>query len=433
MAHRESQRTRSRQLFSFGLVSLRRVGAGLTSALLLAGGLLWATSQESIVPGGEVDGPHLEWRSLSGAVTRMELSQAGVDWADWGVWMRPVGMSPAPALEGEDVARIQLSNGDHVRARCVGGDDSRLALEGPEGVALPVSIDQLSSLRFSERHAGLTVLEPAAQGDRLYRLSGEAVDRVDGVLLGFSEQGIRLETSLGERVFPWGEVVALFLEPLSFGLEDDALEEETAVVHLTCGSRLRGSLRALHTTGLVLDSGFGEWRIPYAWLHELMRLDGSFRVLSWMPREAGEVVRSPFDPPGAPPLGMVWETQVDRSVQGQVLRAGGRHWSLGLGVHAPSRLRWKLSKNDCALRISAALDASARRGDVLGSVEFQVWLDGEPVWSSGVRQGDQAPITPDPIPLQGAQVLELVVTDGGDGPVLDRAAWLEPLLIQCPQ
>ena len=408
----------------------------------LAAGLAWVAwgvpaatfGQSQGGPSAPAGGPHLEWRSLEGTVARMELTQSDLAQASNfpGVWMKPIGFSPFPRLEGEEVAEVGLIGGDHVRARALGGDEEALALEGSGGRKLRVSIDRLESLQFPERHQDLIALERPPQGDRLYRRTGQAIDRVDGVLLGFSEQGIAMESALGERVFAWGEVVALFIEPLGDGLDGPGEDSEQVVVHLTCGSRLRGALQGLESDELVLAASVGEWRIPYAWLHEMMRLDGSFQVLSWLPRAAQEEVRSPFDPPGAEPLGMVWEPQVDRTVHRELLRAGGRQWSLGLGVHAPSRLRWELDGTDCFLRFSAGLDESARRGEAMGSVEFQVWLDGEPVWSSGVRQGDQAPVTPDPISLRGAKTLELVVTDGGDGPVLDRAAWLEPLLIRCP-
>lgn len=133
---------------------------------------------------------------------------------------------------------------------------------------------------------------------------------------------------------------------------------------------------------------------------------------------------------------MVWPHRIDRGVTGDRLLAGGRTWTQGIGVHAPSHLSWNLDGADCRLMLMAGLDDSARRprgdgGLGGGTVEFRVLVDGEQAWTSGVINADSGVVQPDPIDLSGAKTLELVVTDGGDGPVLDRANWLRPLLVGC--
>jgi alpha-galactosidase len=132
---------------------------------------------------------------------------------------------------------------------------------------------------------------------------------------------------------------------------------------------------------------------------------------------------------------MVWPQRIDRAVTGGRLRAGGKIWTQGIGVHAPSRLQWSVAPGDCRFEFGVALDESSRQDGVgtlaKGSVEFQVWLDGKNVWSSGVVTQAQGVLLPDGIDVRGAQLLELVVTDGGDGPVLDRANWLRPIMIGC--
>ncbi|MEZ6018593.1 MAG: NPCBM/NEW2 domain-containing protein [Planctomycetota bacterium] len=216
------------------------------------------------------------------------------------------------------------------------------------------------------------------------------LDKVDGVLMGFSDQGVLFDTSLGDRVFAWGEVVHLYIEPLE---EPQPVDGTEALVDLHGGGMLRGVLRSIDATGIELGSGFGTWKVPYAWIREMALLDGSFRYLTWLTPEASEAPRSPFDAPDSPPLGMVWPMRVDRSVTGDLLRAGGRVWSHGLGVHAPSRLRWKLDGGDCWLRLTAGLEDSAVRGDQAGTVRFSVWVDGKEVWDSGLRRGGEATLT----------------------------------------
>ncbi|MCB9908057.1 MAG: NPCBM/NEW2 domain-containing protein [Planctomycetes bacterium] len=378
-------------------------------------------------------GPALEWRNLEGEVRVMPLDQTPGDALEglFGTWMQPVGLAPLESEAGPDRADLSLLGGDHLLGRIEGGDAESLRVICPGPTRLSLPVDALRSVVFPARRTGSGALQAPDAGDRLYRRVGDAMDRIDGVLVGFSDQGIELETSLGSRVFAWGEVVALFIEALDTPDAEPSGAGPQVLLDLTCGSRLHGTLASIQTQGILLERQGDRWLIPHAWIRELTVLDGSFRYLSWLtPVDSGDL-RSPFDPPGSPPLGMVWPHRVDRTVNGDLLTVGGRVWTHGLGVHAPSRLRWKLDGSDCWLRLAAALDDSALRSERSGSVLFQVLVDDKEVWSSGIRRGGQPAISPDPIDLRGATRLELVVTDGGDGPVLDRAAWLGPILVRC--
>ena len=414
------------------LAGMRRptlTALGATFLLLgLASTFSWGTAQ------GPNKGPSLEWRSLGGDVRRMGLDETpgGSLEALFGTWMRPVGLAPWQPVDGSNAAWVGLPQGDRLQCLVLGGDAMSLQVQGAGQTGLQIPIDGMLSLEFPGRRPEVGLLEAAPQGDRLYRLSGSNMDRVDGVLTGFSEQGIGMETSLGDRVFPWGEVVALFIEPLGDGQDDATQGPGISLVDLVCGSRLRGQLKSIDESAVTLTQFGLDWRIPYPWIREMTRLDDRFKFLSWVePLDEGPA-RSPFDPPGSEPVGMVWPHRLDRTVSGGWLTAGGRVWSHGIGVHAPSQLRWELDGTYCSLRLSAGLDDTARRAGMAGSVTFAVHVDGQQVWSSGIRRGGEPVLTPEAIDLTGAKMLELIVTDGGDGPVLDRAAWLSPILIRCP-
>lgn len=74
-------------------------------------------------------------------------------------------------------------------------------------------------------------------------------------------------------------------------------------------------------------------------------------------------------------------------------------------------------------------DAIARRyGAGLGSVTFEVWLDGTKVFDSGLVTGASAVVHLD-LTVDGAQVLRLVVTDGGDGRSYDWGDWAGAQLV----
>ncbi len=385
----------------------------------------------------------LTWRTLDGSTRQTPLNQApGAQLEDWmGPWMLPEGLPAASPLESEDPMLVGLVGGDRLFSTAKGGDGGALLVRCTGDTDLSLSIDQIESLMFPARQAGRGSLEAASEGDRLYRVAGKGLDRIDGVLVGFDPEGVRFEGSLGEKLYAWNEVVGLFIEALSVASESSGGEDaKMALVEWTDGSRLRGKLVSVESGGVTLapisEFEAPTWFIPMSAVREMVLLDGSFRFLSWQTMEDSGPDRSPFDPPGVEPLGMVWPHRIDRSVTGGPLLSGGRSWTQGLGVHAPSHLKWKLDGADCQLVLAVALDdsalANAKGGRVQGgSVEFQVLVDGKSAWKSGRVTSGQAMIEPDAIDLLGAKTLELVVTDGGDGPVLDRANWLRPLLIGC--
>lgn len=389
--------------------------------------------------------PVLTWRTLEGVARQVPLSKApGAQLEPWmGPWMEPGGLQAPAALEGRDVMVVELLGGDRLFAKASGGDGGGLLVECVGSTELSLSIEQISHLIFPSRQAGRGSLEAAPEGDRLYRLAGKGLDRVDGVLVGFGAEGVRFEGRLGEKLYAWADVVGLFIEALEGDPAksmEGSKEAPVALVEWTDGSRLRGRLVEVASDVVILapiaEFELPSWSIPMAAVREMVLLDGSFRFLPWQPIADAGPVHSPFDPEGAEPLGMLWPHRIDRSVMGGVLSAGGRSWTQGIGVHSPSQLTWNLDGQDCKLVLSMGLDDSAQgagrtANPAQGSVEFQILVDGKQVWGSGLVTAAQGIIQPDPIDLSGAKTLQLRVTDGGDGPVLDRADWLRPLLIRC--
>jgi len=118
--------------------------------------------------------------------------------------------------------------------------------------------------------------------------------------------------------------------------------------------------------------------------------------------------------------------EVDRSngeqgaTDGKPLSIGGVAYQRGLGVHAPSDLRFNLN-GACAGSFVADLGVDDEVGDN-GSVVFQVYLDGVLSYDSGALTGASLRKTV-LVPLANKGELRLVVTDGGDGNGFDHADW----------
>ena len=110
---------------------------------------------------------------------------------------------------------------------------------------------------------------------------------------------------------------------------------------------------------------------------------------------------------------------LDQNCEGKPLAMGDMTFDKGLGVHAPSNVRYTLDGSARRLVGIAGLDRAVKDR---GLVEFKVLVDGEELFSSGPVSGDTlAPL--DVLIPPGASQLELVVTNGGNGKAFDHANW----------
>lgn len=142
-----------------------------------------------------------------------------------------------------------------------------------------------------------------------------------------------------------------------------------------------------------------------------------------MPAFAGlkEVALSSLD---LGPLAVGWgQPKANRSIDGNPLRIGGRAFASGLGVHAESLFRIRLSGQATAFHAWVGVDDEIPKVKS-GTVQFRVLVDGQPAWDSGVMRNGQ-PAKEVSVPLAGAKLLELEVGDGGDGISNDHADWAE--------
>ena len=113
--------------------------------------------------------------------------------------------------------------------------------------------------------------------------------------------------------------------------------------------------------------------------------------------------------------------QSDRSVERNALSIGGEQLAHGLGSHAAGRIVYDL--DGTYSRFVALIGVDDERAGQ-GSVVFQVYLDAQKVFDSGVVKGGQPPLGVD-VPLGKAKRLSLVMTDAGDGINSDHADWAE--------
>jgi len=371
--------------------------------------------------------PQLVVEQAGGAVARRPVEGLELESLEavGGALWRVEGVGPAPAsLEGDDVARVELVGGGEILGRLLGGDGEFLDLRLVGGTQLRLSIEEIASLRLEARYPDVWT-EPvvaAEAGDRLFRMSGTGLDRIDGTIDAFSLEGVTFETSLGPKTFPWGQVAALFVEV--FEEDEGATPEDAVVVDLVDGSRMTFGFRRLTASGLDLVTPLGRGlRLPLDALSEVLVLDSGVRFLSDL-----EPVASTDTAPFGDDLGMIWPARRDRSTSGSALRAGGRVWTRGLGVHAPSRVEYELGGDWAQLRGAVAIDDEVVPLPARGSVRFRVLGDGRALWESEVVRGGDAPLSLPPLELKGVQRLVLEVDSADEMHVGDRADWLRLVL-----
>jgi hypothetical protein len=122
-------------------------------------------------------------------------------------------------------------------------------------------------------------------------------------------------------------------------------------------------------------------------------------------------------------LGFDCAAHAEDQETGQPLQIGDTTFQRGLGTHANGEITIPLGGNYTAFDSLVGLQPCNRAG----SVEFQVWVDGEQCFASGIiGPMDLIPVHVD---VTGAQELKLVVTDAGiDGNLCDMANWAEARL-----
>ncbi|MFD7017054.1 beta-galactosidase [Streptomyces sp. NPDC059928] len=114
----------------------------------------------------------------------------------------------------------------------------------------------------------------------------------------------------------------------------------------------------------------------------------------------------------------------DAAGDGRPMSIAGVPYAKGLGVHADGDVTVFLGGACSRFTASVGVDDETGGG---GSVAFSVLADGRPVATTAVLRGRQA-ATPLAADVSGAQVVDLVVTDGGDGNGLDHADWADARL-----
>ena len=152
-------------------------------------------------------------------------------------------------------------------------------------------------------------------------------------------------------------------------------------------------------------------------------------VVFLQPRGGRAVYLSDLKPAGyrhVPFLDLSWQYSVDRNLSGAPLRAAGRTYLKGIGMHSASRLTYltegRYGRFDAELAVD---DATAGQG----SVRFRVFVDGKPKFTSDTLRGSDPPV-PISIDISGSNRLDLVVDFADRADQWDHADWLDARFVR---
>jgi parallel beta-helix repeat protein len=114
----------------------------------------------------------------------------------------------------------------------------------------------------------------------------------------------------------------------------------------------------------------------------------------------------------------------EQGADGGTIRLNGTAFTKGLGVHAPSDVRFNLAGTSCTT-FSASVGMDDEVGGN-GDVAFQVWADGVRLWDSGLMTGNSATQTFN-VPISGRSELKLIVWEAANASY-DHADWADARL-----
>ncbi len=356
---------------------------------------------------------------------------AAVD-ADFRVTLQPPGEAEARSMPAADL----VCWGQPAAAR---RGPLLVTADGGLLVADPLAIDPAEVTVYADlfgkltlpvgRLAGVVFAPPAdAPGrDRLLLQVERATGSTDQVLLDNDDQlagtierladdTLHLRTETGVLKVDTGRITALVFNPDL--RQPAAVQELRAWVGFADGSRLIASRLVVDEKTAALSAvGVEGLKTAPGDLVFLQPLGGRAVYLSDL-REAGYR--------HLPYLGSAWPYRRDQSVTGLRLRAGGRLFLKGLGLHSAARLSYDLPGEFRQFQAELAVDDSA---EGQGSVQLRVYVDRKLRFSSETVRGGQAPV-PVRVETVGAKRLDLIVDFADKAHVLDHADLLDARLVE---
>ncbi len=335
------------------------------------------------------------------------------DLVTWGHFVDPApGVHVILSGGGLLVSETARLDGESVTGESVTFGKWKLPIDLVAGILLRPPFDRAAADKLLSR-----VESAAGRDDRLLLDNG---DQLTGTLTALDDKKAVLRGEHGPLEINIDSLAAIVFDPSL--VSRPRATGLRMIVGFQDGSRLTAT--SITTDGanakLTLPGGV-ELTSATSWIVALQTLGGRVAYLS--DREPSSYRHIPY-------LELSWPYRNDRSVGGARLRAGGRLYLKGLGMHSPARITYNLDGDYRRFDAEVAVDDEAR---ARGSVLFRVFVDdGNGDWqeraTSAILRGGQAPHTLS-ADLTGAKRISLLVDFADRGDELDHADWLDARLV----
>ena len=291
----------------------------------------------------------------------------------------------------------------------------KLPLKFLAGVMLHAPIDpqrrdQLAvRLRTMNHEQGASA--PRENADRLLLENG---DELCGRLVALTESAVEFEADLGALTVEIDRVAALAFNPSLRAAAQ--VSHPRWLVGFDDGSVLAAkSIRQNEgRTEVVLGDGATSLATDEEPVF-LQSLGGPTQYLSDL---------RPASDRQLPYLDLPYDYRLDANVAGTRLRAVGKIYPKGVGMHSAARLTWPLEKSYRRFEADLAIDDQTGGR---GSVVFRVFSGSREIYKSPIVRGGDAPL-PVSVDIRDARQLSLVVDYADRADVLDHADWLNARL-----
>lgn len=299
----------------------------------------------------------------------------------------------------------------------------KLKLELLRGIVFRQPSDRLKRDLLKDR-----ILSARGESDRVLFNNG---DNLSGTVISISQETVLLEVKADNEIkIDIDKIEAIILDPSL--VETPKVQGLHAIVGLSDGSRFITQQMTLNQKQATLKiAGNIELSIqpqlkpdtPVDRIVALQPLGGSATYLSDI--KASGYHHEAF-------LKLPWNYRTDRNVLGGHLRARGKLYLKGLGMHSASELVYPIQESQFKqFQAELAIDDFA---GPRGSVVFRVFVDdGSAEWklryTSAIIRGN-SPLQHMSVDLQGVKRIRLRVEFADRGDVLDHADWLGARLVK---
>jgi hypothetical protein len=324
--------------------------------------------------------------------------------------------------------RLFLATGDEITGEVTAGDDEKVSIRSASLGSLDVKVELIRAVALTSDEAEIRrfrkeIVPLDVKGDlvvtRAWTTQTGRLERIDprGIAFEFPSE------SLGKVTLGPDKVIGARLEPLGKPPEPPA--GLRARLDLGDGGAVFGKLRGYRGGTFTLDASLkAGLTIKAAEVRSLSFLGGRIVYLSDLEPVSAEE--------HAKVISLVFKHREDADVMGNPLRLDGKTYRKGLGVHAYSKLVYKLGGRFSRLRAVIGLDDEAReRRDVVGTVRFQVLVDGKPALGEhGCALSTRDPAKAIDVDVAGASTIELIADFGDSQDTLARGGWADAYLVK---